>query len=85
MPFALGVLAVAGIHFLVSFFVAFAAGISSSPTLKFLSHFLTFPLPFIPSSFELPGILNWLPWVLVSLCWGFAICYGIRFAMGGFK
>jgi len=83
MPFAFGVLGVAAVHFVVSFFVSFAAGISTSLPLKIAAGILTFPLSYIPNTFNLPGWANWLPWVLLSLCWGFAVCSGVRLAVGG--
>ncbi len=78
MGFALGVLGVAALHFVVSFFLAFAAGISESRLLKVASNVLTFPLQFIPNQFALPGVLNWLPWVLLSLGWGVGLCSLLR-------
>jgi len=83
MAFAVGVLGVGAAHFIVSFFVAFAAGISEGRLLKVVANVLTFPLQFIPRQFELPGLLNWLPWVVVSLCWGLGVCSLLRALAAG--
>ncbi len=83
MAFALGVLVVAAIHFVVSFFVAFASGISDSPALKIATNTLAFPLPLLPKGVELSGLLNWLPWVALSLCWGLGIGSLVRALTGG--
>ncbi|MBC8161010.1 MAG: hypothetical protein H7Z42_07305 [Roseiflexaceae bacterium] len=77
--FAVGIFAVALAHFITSFFVAFAAGISApdeSRVLRVLAAILTFPLSFVPDDF--PEALGLTPWILLSLCWGLAICFGIR-------
>lgn len=74
MLFVLGIFVVAILHFVTSFFLSFGAGISQSKTLKLASYLLTFPLQHIPNGFKLPGLLDWLPWVIVSLCWGWTIC-----------
>ena len=78
MTFALAVLAVAAIHFVLSFFVAFAAGVGGGPLFTVLASILTFPLNLLPKGLSLPGLLNWLPWALLSLGWGATICYAIR-------
>ena len=83
VAFAVGVLGVAAAHFVVSFFVAFAAGISEGRLLKVVANVLTFPLQFIPKQFELPGLLNWLPWVVVSLCWGLGLSSLVRALAAG--
>lgn len=82
MAFAVGVLGVAAAHFAVSFFVAFGAGISDSRPLTLAANVLTFPLSFVPKQFELPGMLNWLPWVALSLGWGWGICSLLRALAG---
>lgn len=79
--FALGVVVVAVLHFATTFFALFAVGISGESENRLLSiiaNFFTFPLQFIPNNFELPAGLGLLPWFLVSLLWGFAICSLIR-------
>ena len=78
MRFSLGVVALAALHFVISFFVAFAAGISDSQSWKIAATVLTFPLEFIPSSFALPGPLTWLPWITLSLIWGLGLGMLIR-------
>ena len=74
MAFLLAVLGVGVLHFFVSFSVGFAAGVSSDRSLRILTTILTFPLNLLPPKLELPGLLNWLPWVAVSLTWGYGIC-----------
>ena len=76
--FAFPVLAIAVLHFVTSFFVAFAAGISESQPLKIAANILTFPLHLIPKGFDLPGLLSWLPWAALSLCWGLGVCVLVR-------
>lgn len=84
--FAIAVVGIAIVHFITSFFTAFAAGISApgeSPFLQIVSQILTFPLWLIPNDFALPEPLGLLPWFLLSLCWGLAICFGARMLLGG--
>lgn len=76
--FGLGVAAIAVLHFVTSFFVAFAAGIGSSQALKLAANILAFPLPLLPESFNPPDFVLWMLWAAISLVWGVAIAYGIR-------
>jgi hypothetical protein len=73
--FGLSVLFVAAFHFVISFYLSFAAGIGADRTTKFIANVLTFPLQFIPANSNIP----FFPvWGLLSLIWGWAICYGIK-------
>ena len=85
MLFAAGVLTVAAIHFLFSFFVSFAAGTGGGLAYKLTSQILTFPLWLIPGSATSSSPFDWLPWVLLSLAWGIVICYFMRFVSGANK
>ena len=79
--FTIATVGVAALHFAVSFVSGFIAGISPSSEVRFeriLFNILTFPLQFIPNTFELPGPLTWLPWIALSLCWGLGSCVLIR-------
>lgn len=84
VAFGLGGLGVAALHFVLSFFVSFAAGLSSqnSPW-SLASKILMFPLLSIPEPKGLPDWIGWPIWIALSLSWGFAICWAIRrFARG---
>lgn len=85
MAFAFSVLVVAAAHFVVSFFAAFAAGISEGWLLKAVANVLTFPLPLLPKEVELPGLLNWLPWAALSFCWGMGLCSLLRAQTGNVR
>lgn len=81
---ALCVLGFAIVHFIVSFFVSFAAGISSHDSggslFMVASKILTFPLWLIPggaNSASEQTLLSWWPWATLSLAWGGLITRGL--------
>jgi len=76
--FAASVVGVAALHFVISFFVGFAAGISPPGNpFRLASQILSFPLAQIQSKND-PGIFGWILWIGISLVWGFAICFLVR-------
>jgi hypothetical protein len=81
--FALGFLAVAVIHFFLSFVTSFSAGIGGGPIYLWASRILTFPLWLIPSdgSGGDSSLIGWLPLVAISLIWSWVICFGLRFLL----
>ena len=79
LGFAAGVLGVGALHFGVSFFVSFAAGISPPGSAwQLASKVLMFPLLSIPALAGLPLWTYWPLWGALSLGWGFAICFVVR-------
>jgi hypothetical protein len=79
----LGILGLAVVHFLVSFFVSFAAGIGGNTpyggALSVLSKILTFPLWLYKSNPNAEqSLLTWVPWAMISLVWGSALTFAIR-------
>lgn len=73
----IGGLAVA--HFVLSFFVGFAAGIGGGAW-KIASKIIMFPLSLLPDD-ALPNLspmMGWVLWIAVSFGWALAIFYGLR-------
>jgi hypothetical protein len=83
MLFAFGVAAVAVLHFFLSFITSFSAGIGGGSGYVWASRILTFPLWLIPGdgSGDNSSLIGWLPLVVISLVWGYLICYGLRFLL----
>ncbi len=80
----MGALAIAIVHFVSSFLLAFVAGTTGGWPMQLAANILVFPLSIIPEQFDLlPPLANWLLWVAVSLCWGVAIAALIRRFVGG--
>lgn len=78
MRFALGVVAVAVVHFFGTFLLGFLTGTTQGGNrpLVIILNVLTFPLWLLPTTDEGPmaGPLGWLLWVGISLLWGVLIC-----------
>ena len=67
------------VHFFLSLFVSFGAGISGG-SWRIASNILIFPLSLLPNN-ALPNLsptMGWLMMIAVSLVWATLIFYGIR-------
>ena len=73
------IIGLAAVHFVVSFFASFAAGISGG-VWRIVSNILMFPLSILPDN-ALPNLsptIGWLMMIAVSFAWATLIFYGIR-------
>ncbi len=76
--FVVGAVALAFIHFMLSFFAASYAGMTSNRVAGAIATVLLFPLSVLPESVETSPAVGWALWAGLSLLWGVGIGLLIR-------